>query len=106
MFKLVDREWFTAQNTKNYLVRNKLFKSPRGYKQSVMDTFWACIAEGKPVSYAVDTATDKLDHTWQRYVDWDQATQEPHIHQRNLEAFASLRYQLRDYSINGVPNEQ
>jgi hypothetical protein len=102
MFKLVDREWFTAQNTKNYLIRNKLFKSPRGHKQSVMDTFWANIAEGKPVSYAVDKATEKLEAAWGHY----QATQEPHIHQRNLEAFASIRYQLRNYTINGVSNEQ
>jgi hypothetical protein len=105
MFKLVDRNWFTAQNTKNYLVRNQLFKSPRGHKKSVMDTFWTNVAEGKPLSYALDKTSEQLDIVWKQYVDVDHETQAAHIHKRNLEAFASIRHQLNDYAENGIPTK-
>lgn len=105
MFKLVDRNWFTAQNTKNYLVRNRLFKSPRGHKKSVMDTFWANVAEGKPLSYALDKTYEQLNSVWKQYVEVDNETQAEHIHKRNLEAFASIRHQLKEYAENGIPTK-
>jgi len=105
MFKLVDKQWFTAQNTKNYEVRHWLFKSPRGHKNSVMDAFWVHIANGHSVDSAVTLALKKLDAAWNCYHPAMQDTQEPHIHIRNLEAFASIRHQLNQYAQNGIPDD-
>jgi hypothetical protein len=57
------------------------------------------------VDTSVTMALTQLDITWSLYNSDMQATQEPHIHQRNLEAFASIRHQLNQYAINGIPNE-
>jgi hypothetical protein len=105
MFKLVDKKWFTAQNTKNYEVRHWLFKSPRGHKNSVMDSFWAYRANGHSVDVAVTMALKRLDEKWGFYHPAMQGTQEPHIHLRNLESFASIRHQLYDYAKNGIPDD-
>jgi hypothetical protein len=105
MFKLVDKLWFTAQNTKNYEVRHWLFKSPRRHKNSVMDSFWIQIENGHTVDSAASYALKRLDDKWSFYHPAMQDTQEPHIHLRNLEAFASIRYQLQEYAKNGLPKD-
>jgi hypothetical protein len=104
MFKVVDRNWFTEQNKKNYAFRNGLFRSPKGIKNSLMDRFYAAAANGDP-KVAAWNSLKELDVEFKLYHDWDRHNYQPNTHLRNLESLASLRAQLNDIAKNGMPDE-
>lgn len=98
MFKFVDRDWFTETNKRNYKIRGDLFKSARGHKHSLMDSFWDDIKQGHKQSFAAKNALVQLDTMFEMYLKYDQQKEEAHVHKRNLMAFASIRAQLNDYA--------
>jgi hypothetical protein len=105
MFKVVDREWFTAKNKENYIFRNGLFKSPRGYRKSFMDCFWNDIEAGSDAKSLASKYLVKLDVILNEY--WLNMYQnyEQHIHEANLRALASIRKEMINIETNGLPNE-
>ena len=93
-FKLVDRDAFTARNTRNQALRHKLFRSPFMRDRTIMDQYiedslvdvtQAAIKAQQAVNtlfeeYKADPSNDELD-------DW--------VKSKNLEAIASVRNQLQ-----------
>jgi hypothetical protein len=105
MFKIVDKQWFTEANKQNYAFRNTLFKSPRGFRNSLMDRFYDMLAKGTDAKIAASEALKQLDVEHQLYMKWDHSRLEAFVHKRNLEALASIRAQLNNIAVNGLPNE-
>jgi hypothetical protein len=95
-FKLVDTEWFTEMNTRNYELRRKLFRTPRNTSNSVMDQFTRNTNQGMALSEAAAIAIAQLDQILEDYQKVDDAI-EGHVHQRNLDATASLYHQLLEH---------
>jgi hypothetical protein len=105
MFKVVDRDWFTAKNKQNYILRNSLFKSPRGHRKSLMDLFWDEIKSGSDAKTVATKYLVKLDVILNEYWLNLYMKYEDHIHMANLRALASLRSELLKIEMNGLPND-
>ena len=104
-FKLVDREWFTKKNKENYVLRNTLFKSPRGVRSSFMDRFWNDVKSGSDAKTVATSYLNELDDILVDYWTNQYSKYDSHIHLANLRALASIRKQMNDIEKNGISNE-
>lgn len=92
MFKIVDREFFTARNTNNQALRRKLFRSSYMRDMTVMDIH--TIDSRTDRVTASYTALQSINRLFDEYMADTTKTLDAWVHSRNLEAVASLRNQL------------
>lgn len=99
MLKLVDREWFTKQNTDNYRFRKLLFRSPGAKGTSVMDVFTRECEND--IEAAAKNAYIAAMHLQDEYeMGLHIRSDAKWVHRRNLEAIYSVKHQMLEI-LNG-----
>jgi hypothetical protein len=93
-FKLVDRDAFTAQNTRNQALRRKLFRSPFMRDNTIMDQYMRDSVID--VKLAATTALNAVETLFAAYkADTSNEQLDEWVKLKNLEAIVSVRNQLQ-----------